>query len=200
MPFNVRRLDLNQLSPVGLRHGRTAWGDHQLQELYFASTEVPSKSIVYGMRTLTTMRTSTALPRTSSSHRQATVHGERNMLKHAVAIGAVVLLLGSAASARERSGIRACVADVKSLCADVEPGEGRIRDCVKSNFAKLSEPCQAGIAKAAAVVKACKPDVKQLCSDVKRGGGRIAKCMRSHLADIQDQCTDALSDAVAGKK
>jgi hypothetical protein len=127
-------------------------------------------------------------------------NGENDMLKHAFAIVIALIFLGSAAIAQERSVARACASDIKSLCKGVRPGGGRIQNCVKSNFAKLSEPCQAGVGKAAAIAKACRPDVKQFCADVKPGGGRVAKCMKSHLADIKDQCTEALSQAIAGKK
>ncbi len=41
----------------------------------------------------------------------------------------------------------ACEADVKSLCADLEGGEGRLMKCLKENEAKISgEKCKAALA------------------------------------------------------
>lgn len=37
----------------------------------------------------------------------------------------------------------ACTADTKQFCADVKPGEGRMRDCLQKNLDKLSESCKA---------------------------------------------------------
>jgi hypothetical protein len=42
----------------------------------------------------------------------------------------------------------ACEPDIKKFCADVQQGEGRIRRCLKSHEAELSEGCKTTIAKA----------------------------------------------------
>src|ERR1700729_2975370 len=51
-------------------------------------------------------------------------------LKYPVVISIALLLLGSGAIAQQGPFASACGADVKTFCADVKPGEGRIRDCV----------------------------------------------------------------------
>ena len=89
--------------------------------------------------------------------------------------------------------------DIKTLCQGVQPGGGRIRDCIKSHFGELSTTCQDVVMKAAAIGKACAADVKKNCAGVKAGGGRIAACMKEHVADTSDPCKDALTQAVAGK-
>lgn len=38
---------------------------------------------------------------------------------------------------------KVCAADKAKLCGDVKPGEGRVKDCLMKNMAKLSEGCQA---------------------------------------------------------
>jgi hypothetical protein len=95
---------------------------------------------------------------------------------------------------------KACAADIKAQCADVKPGGGRLKDCVKAHFSDLSEDCQVAITRAAAVGRACKADVKQFCADVKPGKGAIADCIKSHAADISDDCKEALAKAEAGNK
>ncbi|MGX1306274.1 hypothetical protein AB7M35_000994 [Amorphus suaedae] len=37
---------------------------------------------------------------------------------------------------------KACKSDVKTLCAGVQPGGGRIGQCLQQNAAKLSAPCR----------------------------------------------------------
>jgi hypothetical protein len=44
----------------------------------------------------------------------------------------------------------ACKADVTALCKDVQPGGGRIKECLKSNWDKVSQGCKDAIATAKA--------------------------------------------------
>jgi hypothetical protein len=109
------------------------------------------------------------------------------------------LLVGSSAMAQQGPVAGACAADIKSLCSDVKPGDGRIRDCVKAHFADLSASCKSVLSKARTIGAACGTDVKTLCADVKPGGGRIVACMKSHMAEVSLSCKDAVSNAGAGK-
>jgi Cysteine rich repeat len=120
------------------------------------------------------------------------------MLKIFFAVGVVTLLTITSGMAQS-AAMKACAGDVKSLCAGVQPGDGRVRACIKSHFSDVSAPCQAGLVKAAAISKACSADVKKICADVKPGGGRIEACMKSHLSEVSDPCKDAVSQATAGK-
>ena len=65
-----------------------------------------------------------------------------------------------------------CAADIKTQCADMKPGGGKLKDCMKTHFSDLSADCQVAIVRAAAVGRACKADVKKFCADVKRGKGQ----------------------------
>jgi hypothetical protein len=40
----------------------------------------------------------------------------------------------------------ACKADIQSLCGSVQPGGGRIRDCMREHRAQLSATCKVAIA------------------------------------------------------
>ncbi|SDR64278.1 Cysteine rich repeat-containing protein [Rhizobiales bacterium GAS113] len=121
------------------------------------------------------------------------------MLKTLVAAGAALFITMTAASAQQRAAMKACAADIKAQCAGVQPGEGRIKDCIKAHFSDLSAPCQGVLVKAAAIGKACAADVKKNCASVKPGGGRIEACMKEHMSDVSDPCKDALTQAAAGK-
>ncbi len=114
-------------------------------------------------------------------------------------VSAMLLLPCSTALAELRGVVRACVSDVKAQCAGVNPGEGRIRACIKTHLKDLSEPCQK-LALKAATAKACAADVKQNCAGTKPGGGRIQACMKDHLADVSEPCKEALAGAAVGKK
>jgi hypothetical protein len=123
--------------------------------------------------------------------------GENTVLKRFVAVIAALLLFGSNAVAQGR--VRACVTDIKTLCAGVEPGEGRIAGCVKEHFKDLSEPCQNLMAATAAAAKACTADVKQHCADAGRRAAKIV-CLKSALTNLSDDCKSAVSQVAAGRR
>ena len=118
------------------------------------------------------------------------------MLKNVLAVSAALLLFGSNAVAQ--GAARACVADIKKLCADVQPGEGRIAGCVKDHTQDLSAPCQNLLAATAAAAKACTADVKQHCGDARRPAAKIT-CLKSALVNLSDDCKSAISQIAAGR-
>jgi hypothetical protein len=124
--------------------------------------------------------------------------GEKKMLKNLLAVSAIMLLSATNGIAQS-AATKACASDVKSLCAGIQPGDGRIKACIKSHFSDVSAPCQTVLVKAAAISKACSADVRKVCADVKPGGGRIEACMKSHLSEVSDPCKDAVTQAAASK-
>jgi hypothetical protein len=59
---------------------------------------------------------------------------------------AVVVLVPSAAVAEPGPMQSACRSDLRTLCAGVQPGGGRIRDCMKEHRSQLSSACKIAIA------------------------------------------------------
>ena len=110
-----------------------------------------------------------------------------------------IMLLSATSGMAQTAAMKACGSDVKSLCAGVQAGDGRVKACIKSHFSDVSPPCQAVLLKAAAISKACSADVKKICADVKPGGGRIEACMKSHLSEVSDPCKDAVTQTTTGK-
>ena len=102
------------------------------------------------------------------------------MMKSIMAIGTVVLLAAPVAMAQQRSA-GVCVADIKAKCAGVQPGEGRIRDCVKTHAAEFSDPCKARLARVAEITKACAADIKENCAGKERGRGSVRACIQKVL-------------------
>lgn len=55
----------------------------------------------------------------------------------------VAITAANAATANDRAAIRAdCKNDAKKFCANVSPGQGRIRDCMQANLKDLSPACR----------------------------------------------------------
>ena len=117
-----------------------------------------------------------------------------------IVIVVAALMLTSGASAQDRPARGACAADIKTHCAGVERGQGRIAACVKEHLKDLSEPCQARVAALAAGSKACVADVKERCRDVRPGRGRIRECLKSALENLSDACKESISKAVARRR
>jgi hypothetical protein len=92
----------------------------------------------------------------------------------------------------------ACLTDAKKLCPGVQPGGGKIRECLKTNVKDLSDSCKDVLVKAVNV-KACAADVKTHCADVQAGEGRLEACMKAKVADLSDACKVALANAAAGE-
>jgi hypothetical protein len=90
----------------------------------------------------------------------------------------------------------ACLKDAKAQCPGVEPGGGKIRDCLKTHVKDLSDECKDVLVKAVNV-KACADDAKKLCAG-QVGGGALEACMKSHVADVSDACKVAMANAAAG--
>jgi hypothetical protein len=134
-----------------------------------------------------------------SNKARAIRFGGRDMLKQFFAVGTITLLSATSGMAQS-AAMKACAGDVKSLCAGIQRGDGRVKACIKSHVGDVSAPCQAILLKAAAISKVCGADVKTACAEVKPGGGRIEACTKSHLSEISDPCCkDEISQATAGK-
>ena len=93
-----------------------------------------------------------------------------------------------------------CASDIKALCAGIQPGEGRIKTCIKSHLTELSPTCQDRVLTLAVTAKVCKTDVTKLCAGIVPGTGGIRACIKSHMAEVSDRCREAMSEAAAGKK
>ena len=56
---------------------------------------------------------------------------------------------------------QACQADIQKLCAGVQPGGGRIRECILQHRDELSPPCREALASARAHRRAVKGSAPQ---------------------------------------
>ena len=127
-----------------------------------------------------------------------TVRGMSKIL--AVALASILALTRVGAMAQQSAVRQACAVEIERHCAGVQPGDGRMRACVKEHFTEFSESCKQALLSSVAVVKACKTDVQQTCSGVQPGGGRIQACMKDHFADYSEPCRQAIITAKFGKR
>jgi hypothetical protein len=119
-------------------------------------------------------------------------------MRSGLVILTALLLSGSVAVAQQAG--KPCVGDIKKLCAGIQPGEGRIKACIKSHLTDLSPTCEDRMLTVAVTGKVCKTDVTKLCAGIVPGTGGIRACIKSHMAEVSDPCRDAMSQAAAGKK
>ena len=114
-------------------------------------------------------------------------------------VGVVALTLSGSTSLAQESA-KPCATDIKKLCGGVQPGEGRIKACMKSHLAELSESCEERLLTVAVTGKVCKADIAKLCVGIVPGTGGIRACIKSHMAEVSDPCRDAMSRVAAGRK
>ncbi len=90
-----------------------------------------------------------------------------------------------------------CAADAKKLCKDVQPGGGRIAQCMKQHETELSQACKDQMQTMKAEMEknqqACKGDAEKLCKGVEPGGGRRPNAgdeggNRKNSASLQGRC------------
>jgi hypothetical protein len=117
-----------------------------------------------------------------------------------ITILSVLLMAPIGAMAQGTTVRQACGTEIQQHCAGVQPGEGRLRACIKENFAAFSEPCKQAMLGSVAVVRACKADVQRTCPGVQPGGGRIQVCMKDHFAEYSEPCKQAIVTAKFGSR
>ena len=119
-------------------------------------------------------------------------------MRSGLVILTALLLSGSVAVAQQAG--KPCAGDIKTLCAGIQPGEGRIKACIKSHLKDLSPTCQDRLLTVAVTGKVCKGDIANLWAGIVPGTGGIRTCIKTHMAEVSDACRDAMSQAAAGRK
>ena len=66
-------------------------------------------------------------------------------------IGAILALWTSSATAQRGLAVKHCVADLRKLCPGIEPGNDRLRACMREHIHDVSFPCLVTLAKFAEV-------------------------------------------------
>ena len=100
---------------------------------------------------------------------------------YAFALCSALVLMASTAPVQAED--RDCAVDLKSLCAGITPGGGRVHACIQAHISELSVGCSSRLSKAAWVAKECAADIQHFCPDAKVGD--VKDCMQPHLGESQ---------------
>ncbi len=110
----------------------------------------------------------------------------------ALIVAVLFWLVPSIAQTQEVNRKGPCRADIEKYCKDVNPGQGRIVNCIRQHEGELSPACKNYIAeekeKQKEFVRDCNADASKLCKDVKPGGGRIVHCLKQHQTELSAGC------------
>lgn len=101
---------------------------------------------------------------------------------------------------------KACAKEIKTHCAKVTKGQGRVALCLLAFEDKLSRGCDDTLFYAAAelgklmvaraeVVKLCEPDARRLCPGMKVGDGNVLACLNLAQKALSASCNKAIVDA-----
>ncbi len=118
----------------------------------------------------------------------------RYVLAGAVAVGFLGFLLCGVASAQDVP----CTDEIRTFCAGIEPGGGRILQCLKANEAKLSPACTKRVSELQGAVSgplgACRDDWAALCYHPKASTDRqsMLQCLQANRAKVSPGCQKAL--------
>ena len=107
------------------------------------------------------------------------------------AAGAVILLLPGFAGAADSSGFP-CMEEIEKYCKDVQPGGGRILECLSGHDRDLTPVCRGKVdehrRKMEEAKKICEADIRKFCTDVKPGQGRLLKCLQREKGSLTPEC------------
>jgi Cysteine rich repeat len=104
------------------------------------------------------------------------------------------------AAAAAPAGVKAdspCKQDVEAFCAGVQPGGGRIYQCLNEHKDEISSTCKARLADLRATGGECKEDIEKFCAAVPHTKGMLAKCLTEHHDELSEGCK-ALSSRAKG--
>ena len=90
-----------------------------------------------------------------------------------------------------------CEKDMAKFCKNIEPGEGRILQCLRLFEEELTPPCKEHLAQIEKAVEevqsACADDYALFCSSLLPGQGRIAECLEKNQEILTPKCKKNLA-------
>ena len=82
-----------------------------------------------------------------------------------------------------------CREEIKKYCSGIEPGEGRIKECIEKNKSSFSQECQERMEKRKEKMEKCKSEVVALCgAPGDKSKGEFRSCMKEKRSQLSEQC------------
>ncbi len=99
-----------------------------------------------------------------------------------------------------------CAKEIKTYCARVKEGQGRLAACLYAYSDKMSDRCADAIIKETGrlnailaalnnAVAVCESDIKRLCNGVAPGNGNLLGCLTKARQSVSAQCNGAVDAA-----
>lgn len=111
--------------------------------------------------------------------------------------GGLLLAVGGESVLGEQPGAGKCRADVEKYCSGMEPGDGRVMQCLHENREELSTECREVLERREKLYEGfqanCSADAKQFCGDA-LGGKELRACMKENLEHLSPECRTFLSE------
>jgi len=102
-----------------------------------------------------------------------------------VAIAGSVLLLAQPVHAREVNAMaNACRSDYRALCPTVQPGGGKVAECLQQHAAELSSQCKAQLEN----ITQCSAQIKSICGADSADKSALRTCMKAHASELSTAC------------
>jgi hypothetical protein len=105
-----------------------------------------------------------------------------------LAASLVACLSIASAQAQDMKMLQSCRSDVKTLCSSVQPGGGRVADCLKTHEAELSANCKSVMTE----VSACGAEVKKTCGADASSPNAVRTCLNAHASEFSAACLSSL--------
>lgn len=103
-----------------------------------------------------------------------------------------------------------CSGDAEKLCKGVNPGEGRVQYCLRSQRAQLTWDCQEELFRqevenaddvrlSVQLLRKCASDKKKFCNNVQPGNARVKDCLEDHRhkQGFSSECRSELESMMA---
>ena len=126
---------------------------------------------------------------------------------HIIWLGVLALgLVLDAAPSQAQTQEIPCTGEIQQYCADVQPGGGRILQCIKANESKLSPACTQRLSELQEFVSgplgACRDDWAALCYHPRASTSRQAmiQCLQANQAKVSAGCQKALREGTGARR
>ena len=133
--------------------------------------------------------------------------GNTNELFRRSINGAVIIVVAGmllwAATEVFAQGRGPCAEDAAKYCKDVQPGQGRMAQCLKEHENELSAACKEHIVqrkqRGRGGAEAGQDDGQKFCKKGPPGRGGIYRCLKEHENELSPTCREKLPEGRRGR-